>query len=107
MTGEICKCCGQTLPPPRPKGLQLPPGYAVIFDRVHRAGKYGITQVDLFDHVYGNTPSGGPDCGLTSLRTRIHYLNKRYLYGRGMMIRARPGRGSTGYRVEYLEPLPV
>lgn len=102
MTDNTCACCGQTLPPARPKGLQLPPGYAVIFDRVHRAGQYGISQIDLFDHVYGNTPSGGPDCGMASLRTRIYYLNKRYLHRKGLRIRAKSGRGSMGYRIQYL-----
>lgn len=99
---QLCRCCGQTLPPPRPESLALPPGYSIIFDRVHRAGKYGIWQRELFEHVYGNTPNGGPDSGASSLRTRIFYLNKRYLLKHGMRIRAKSGRGSTGYVLQFL-----
>lgn len=102
MSTEICKCCGQTLPPPRPEGLRLPPGYAVIFDRVYRAGRNGVPQQTLFDYVYGNTPNGGPDSGVTSLRTRIFYLNQRHLKKHGMRIRAKSGRGSTGYVLQFL-----
>ncbi len=104
MTDQICACCGQTLPPARPKGLQLPAGYAVIFDRVHRAGKYGVSQVDLFDYVYGLTPNGGPDSGIVSLRARICALNKRYLKKHGLRIRAKSGRGSMGYKIEVFVP---
>jgi hypothetical protein len=94
---DCCPICGQTLPPERPLGLHLPPGYAVIFDRVQRAGRHGISARDLYDHVYGYTSSGGPECGLVVLRTRIHYLNKRHLRRHGMKIQAGAGRGSTGY----------
>ena len=98
MTDQTCQCCGQTLPPPRPANLRLSAGYALIFDRVHRAGKHGVSQVALFDWVYGHTPSGGPDSGLVVLRTRICYLNKK-LRPHGLEIRAPSGAGSPGYRL--------
>lgn len=98
MSDQICKCCGQTLPPPRPKNLRLSAGYALIFDRVHRAGKHGVSQAVLFDWVYGSNPNGGPDSGLVTLRTRICYLNKK-LRLHGLEIRAPSGAGSPGYRL--------
>ena len=102
MTDNTCKCCGQTLPPARPEGLRLPPGYGVIFYRVYRAGKHGVSQDLLFDHVYGDHPDGGPDCGVVSLRARICALNKRHLHKHNMRIRAKRGRGSCGYVLEFL-----
>ena len=94
MTNQICKCCGQTLPSPRPKDLQLPTGYALIFDRVHRAGKHGIHRQQLFDYLYGDDPNGGPNTGLSTLRSRICYLN-RHLRKHGLEI------ASPGYTSRY------
>lgn len=91
---KVCSCCGQTLPPARPKDLQLPAGYAVIFDRVYRAGKHGIHRQQLFDYIYGADPNGGPDTGLNTLRSRICYLNRR-LRKYGLEI------SSPGYTSHY------
>ena len=98
MSEQVCACCGQTLPPARPKDLRLSAGYALIFDRVHRAGKHGVNQQVLFDWVYGSNPNGGPDSGMVVLRTRICYLNKK-LRQHGLEIRAPSGAGSPGYRL--------
>jgi len=88
MTEQVCKCCGQTLPLVAPFGLYLTRGEAVIFERVARAGPYGIHVNELVAHVWADDPDGGPLWARKSLHTRIFHLNQK-LRTKGYTINCR------------------
>lgn len=96
---EVCKCCGQTLPPPLPD-LKLPAGYQIIVSEIHKAGKRGIRSDRLFNAVYRG-PDGGPDGGQHVLTVRIWFLNKRHLKKAGLkIVGERTSSGQPGhYRI--------
>ena len=94
---EVCKCCGQTLPPAIDTGLVLAPGYQRILDALHRAGKHGIESERLFAILYSHDPHGGPVTGLKCMHVRIWYLNQQ-LKKVGLRVKGQhTGSAENGY----------
>lgn len=101
---KICKCCGQTLPPPVVFDVHLSAGERDIFDNVHKAGRYGIETDRLMDRLYGDQENGGPLTGVRSLHVRIVMLNRK-LKPEGYRIGGtRNGRSYGRYFLNRLEP---
>jgi len=78
MRGDVCKCCGQTLPDKLDLGIELPAGYQFMVETIHKAGKHGINAERLFSILYSG-PDGGPESGMRCLRVRINHLNRVHL----------------------------
>ena len=98
---KTCKCCGQTLPPAYPDGLQIRGGHIRIYEVVRRAGKYGVSTDTLVDAVYGDDPNGGPGDAKNTLSCRIVYLNKK-LKPFGQRITCGGGRSVGTYKLVAL-----
>lgn len=92
----ICPCCNRPLPPEVQLGGRL---RQLIYDLVVRRGV--VTSQELFDHLYGDDPNGGPLCGRVALRANIWHINQA-LKAHGVAIRGRRGRGSDGYELVAL-----
>lgn len=74
---SCCPQCGQTLPDKNGLVLGLTFGERAILAIVNAAGQHGISTTDLFDRLYADDPSGGPDSWLNVVHVRIHVLNKK------------------------------
>jgi hypothetical protein len=98
---DICKCCGQTLPPDY--GFYLPAGYRIIFEIVRKAGKEGIRTDRLRQQVYGDRWDGGPDSPKI-MSARIFHLNRRHLKKHKLKIEGeRTGSREFGrYRIVHV-----
>lgn len=75
MTGDVCTCCGQTLPPDD-LGITLPLRLRRILNAVRVSGRHGIRTDRLFDIIYGDDIDGGPLSGIKVLHVHISKLNK-------------------------------
>jgi len=84
-----CPTCGQTLPPPCPD-VRLTPQQARIFERVRKAGKWGIRTDDLVAWLFADREDGGPDTAVKVLHNQVFHLNKR-LKLLGKVVRAPKG----------------
>lgn len=94
MTDQVCKCCGQTLPPEYP--IALPAGPRIIFELVRKAGKQGIRSDRLYEKLYANRHDGGPH--YKTVNVRISQLNNRYLAKYNLKIQGqRTGCREHGY----------
>lgn len=92
---EVCKCCGQTLPPAFDVGIKFKPTAQHLIDIVWKAGKHGITTDRLFDKLYALCSNGGPVSGMKVVHTRICYINKR-LMTKGWRIQGEHMGGNVG-----------
>jgi hypothetical protein len=88
------------MPPEFPGLYQLSPLQLRIFNSVRSAGQHGLTSDQLFDHVYGNDPDGGPASGQRSMHVIICQMNKK-LAPQNLAVRGeRVGGGRAGiYRL--------
>lgn len=103
MPDQICKCCGQTLPPPFEIGLKLAPGPRRLLDAIYLAGEYGITTERLIDKSYCDDPNGGPEYARKTIHVRICKLNKQ-LRPRGWVITGRDTHNGTYILKKLLLP---
>jgi hypothetical protein len=85
VTDHVCKCCGQTLPEPFEVGT-LKSAARDLVHNVWKSGQHGIDAQRLLSLVYADDPDGGPLCAETTLRVRIHYINKKHLKPAGYRI---------------------
>ena len=99
---RCCPHCGQTLPPAFPD-VHLTPQQARIYERVRKAGKWGIRSDDLIDWLYADREDGGPDSAVKVLHCQVSKMNKR-LKPFGKAVRAPPGGriGPSTYTVRDL-----
>jgi hypothetical protein len=109
MTDQVCKCCGQALPPAEGFDFAMPKGMAELVSHVRRAGRWGITTDRLFGLLYAGDPNGGPDTGIKVLHVRVNQAN-RLLRQHGWQICGEHtgSRGVYGRYVlsEYSPPPP-
>lgn len=97
MSEQVCKCCGQTLPTPYPKGVRLPKVQLAIFEAIRKAGKYGITRERVREVVYADDPDGGPEFD-NVISVHVNRINKA-LSPAGLKIQSAVGRGNSCYRL--------
>ena len=100
ITDEICKCCGQTLPPTVFHNIKMPKGSMQILEMVAKAGPHGMSSERLFNMLYAHRRDGGPETGMKCLHVRISHLNKK-IRPHGFEVRAtHPGWHAFGdYRL--------
>lgn len=96
MTEQVCKCCGQALPPVEGLDFAMPKGMADLVNHVRRAGRWGISTDRLFDLLYSHDPNGGPETGIKVLHVRVNQAN-RLLREHGWQINGE----HTGHRGVY------
>jgi hypothetical protein len=86
MAHPRCCCCGQLLPvKSRVAGFLKPSVLYTIYDFVSRHPE-GVTRKQIFEHVYGHRPSGGPSVGLNIVNVHMCRMNE-LLAARDMMIK--------------------
>lgn len=95
---DICKCCGQTLPPNPPLGCKLRGKQARIVELVFRAGPHGIKSDQLFELLHENDPNGGPETGIKVLHVQVNQVNKKLKpYGHKIKATSRGEGGPCEY----------
>lgn len=102
MSEQVCKCCGQTLPPIEGIEVVMSRGLKQIVEIVRRAGKHGIHTERLFNKIYGADPNGGPEGGIKTLHVRVSQAN-RVLRRHGWEIRGEHtgNKGAYGQYILY------
>lgn len=96
---KCCPNCGQTLPPKLPAwGVNIVGVKHVLLDRIHKAGKHGISGPALFDFVYGNVKDP-PASGLNIISQMIIQTN-RLIEAQGWRIKS-SSRGGVGNHAVY------
>lgn len=96
VSGEVCKCCGQTLPPKFMEAGKLTPAKQKLCDIVFKAGPHGIRTDRVFALLYENHPDGGPETGYRALYARISQVNKYILKPHGWQIKCDHADRSMG-----------
>ena len=97
MRENCCATCGQTLPPPFPKGVRLSPIQGKIFEVIRRSGQHGISRDSVHQQAYVDDPDGGPEWG-NVISVHVNHINKK-LRVAGVKIEGERGRASAGYRL--------
>lgn len=97
MNPTTCKCCGQTLPTPYPKGVRLPKVQLAIFEAIRKAGKHGIARARVREVVYADDPEGGPEFD-NVISVHVQRINKA-LNPAGLKIQSSRGRGNSCYKL--------
>ena len=57
---KVCECCGHPVID-RVMFLELTHMQQKLFEAVEKSGQAGIGRREIFDHLYGTDPNGGPD----------------------------------------------
>jgi hypothetical protein len=81
-----CCCCGQLLPKPE---LFKPCSVAHVIYNFVASHPEGVTRQEIFDHLYGHRPSGGPTVGLNVINVHFVRVND---------VLARKDRAIVGHR---------
>ncbi len=99
----VCKCCGQTLPGALEfGGVHFSPMQKKIVDRVHKAGKGGVTLAMLVNHVYADDPDGGPIHAERSVHVQLCIVNRKLAPANRRVEANKSGGQGAFYRMVQL-----